>query len=82
MVGQRGKNFSQVELDRILDLTEEHLPRGAQEWEEVARLYNDGNRAEFNRYSETLRNKYNRMRGAEEPEKERGAVRAILIQKK
>ena len=59
MVVQRGKHFSQVELDRMLDLTEEHLPRGAQEWKEVARLYNDGHRAELNRSSETLRNKYN-----------------------
>ena len=47
MVEKRGKNLSQVKLDCVLVLTEEHLPRGAQEWEEVARLYNDGHRAEF-----------------------------------
>jgi hypothetical protein len=78
----RGKNFMNAEIDRMLETAEKQLPRGQHDWEEVARLFNHGQRAEVHRKWDTLRKKFNRICITKNPTGEYGYERAIAIQKK
>ena len=81
MGGHRGKNFTQPELDSMLNMIDQQLPRGQQDWEEVARLYNESQRLDFHRAGEVLKKKFNRLRSGD-PETSPAVARAVALQKK
>ena len=52
---ERGRNFSQASLEVLLELLEQHLPLGQQQWETLSFEYN--RLTQEGRDVESLRNK-------------------------
>ena len=58
--GVRGKYYSQSAIRTLLEIVEERLPVGADEWNQVAMIYNE--RTKESREGEDLKNKYKALR--------------------
>ena len=55
--GGRGASFSERELESLLDILEEHLPVGGDEWDAVCRVHNT-RYPDTNRTTDSLRRKF------------------------
>ena len=63
--GVRGKNYSSAAVRSLLDIVEERLPVGGDEWSQVANAYNEcTNEA---REGEDLKNKFKALRNVKKP---------------
>ncbi|KAI9915274.1 hypothetical protein PsorP6_008493 [Peronosclerospora sorghi] len=78
----RGASFNNADIDSLLALDRQQLPRGKEEWDLAAELYNAGQSAYggSRRNGEQLRRKYNRLR-KEADDKERSVRDAKQVQK-
>jgi hypothetical protein len=66
--GKRGKNFSPTEVKLLLDLIEEKLPLGSQEYETLIEPeYNKAVSPDRSRSAEDLRNKFKKLRNVKKP---------------
>ena len=62
---ERGKNFSQVSLEALLELLENHLSVGQQQWDAMTFEYN--RRTQEGRDSESLKNKFKKSQTYSRP---------------
>ena len=58
----RGRNFTKAQVIFALECIARHLPAGADEWDFVARDYNEHFGAILARNAEDLRNKFKKLR--------------------
>lgn len=63
--GVRGKNYSQAAVRSLLDIVDERLPVGGDEWAQIAEIYNA--RTNETREGEDLRNKFKALRSVKKP---------------
>ena len=54
----RGKNYSDANLNYLLDIVEENLPCGSDEWNEISLQYNAYFGGKESRSGEDLKNKF------------------------
>jgi hypothetical protein len=67
MVKKRGKNFSQSNIDKMLELIEESHPCGIDEWDLIAASFNSHFGNGENRSGEDLRNKFKALKNVRKP---------------
>jgi len=67
-VSKRGRNYSDAEIEKLLDLAEEMLPCGGDEWNQVALEFNRTFKATgSNREGEDLRLKFKKLKNHKKP---------------
>ena len=66
--GTGSSHFKEGEVDRLLNIIDERLPRGDNEWQLVADDYNTSRPREFpEREKDSLRNKFKTLRNVRKP---------------
>jgi hypothetical protein len=67
MVNKRGKNYSQSNIEKMLDLIEESNPCGIDEWDQIASTFNSHFGNGENRSGDDLRNKFKALKNVRKP---------------
>ena len=67
MVNKRGKNYSQSNIEKMLDLIEESHPCGIDEWDIIATTFNSHFGNGENRSGDDLRNKVKALKNVRKP---------------